>query len=167
MDAAERLGCLLHRALVLEHFEDARDHVFAQFLVGVLASAELERQLHLRAVGEELANLAQLVLQVARVRARMELDFLDLCDLLGLAGLLGLDGLVVLELSVVHDLAHGGSGIRSNLDEIESLLVGHALGLACRHHADHLSIGIQDAHLRRAYLEVDTRKLGDKAPLFS
>ena len=97
----------------------------------------------------------------------MELDLLHLRDLLGLAGLLGLDGLVVLELAVVHYLAHWRGCVRGDLHEIQPLLVGQALGLSGRHDADHLSIGIQDAHLGRANLEVDTRKLGDKAPLFS
>jgi len=166
MDAAKRLRGLLHEAFVLEHFKDTSDHIFAKFLVRVFPSAELQCQLDLRSIAKELPDLAQLVFQVAGIGAGMELDFLDLRYLLSLAGLLGLYGLLIPKLAVVHDLADWRNGIGRNLDKIQPLLVGHTLRLACRHDTDHLSIGIQDAHLLGANLEVDTSKLGDKAPLF-
>ena len=94
---------------------------------------------------------------------------------IGGSGLLGGDQTSLLRLGLLADLGGLRLGVPLGIPQNSLLLllcllhqlVGHALGLACRHHADHLSIGIQDAHLRRADLEVDTRKLGDKAPLFS
>ena len=88
MDATERLRGLFHETLVLQHFKHSGDHVLAEFPVLVLASAELKCEFDFVSFRQELAYLPELVLQVARVRARMELDFLDLRGLLCLALLL-------------------------------------------------------------------------------
>ena len=114
-------------------------HVLAELAVRVLAAAVLERELDLAAVRKEAAYLAQLVVEVVRVGAGMELDLLHLLHLLGLARLLGPNGLLVLELAVVHDLADRGDCIRGDLDEIETPLLGKALRLARRHDAEHAS----------------------------
>ena len=75
---------------------------------------------------------------VTHVDLGTELHFLDLDLGLLLASLLGLDRLVVLELSVVHDAAHGGFSVRRDFDKVQTGLFCDAHGLA----------GVEDTHLR-------------------
>ena len=165
-DAAERLGGLFDEALVLELLENPVDHVLAKFAVRVLAAAILKCELNLATTLEKAPNLVELVVEVVRVGVGMELDFLHLLHLLGFTRLLLPDGLFVLELSVVHDLADGWLSVGRDLDEIEPPLVRETLCVACRHYAEHISLGIKNAQLRHADLEVDTSELCDNSPLF-
>ena len=85
MDAAKRLGRLFDKTILSERVEDAADHIFAKFAVGVLAPAELERELDLAAILKKTTNLLDLVVEVVRVRAGVEFHFLHLLDLLRLS----------------------------------------------------------------------------------
>ena len=80
---------------------------------------------------------------VAHVNLGPELHFLDLdLDLLLACGL-GLAVLFVLELAIVHDLAYRRLRVRSDLHEVEVLLVGNAL---CVANAEQSKLGAIDAN---------------------
>ena len=119
-----------------------------------LATAEHDGDLDLVALGEEAKHVTLLGLVVARIDLGAELHLLDLDLGLVLARLLGLDRLLVLVLAVIHDAANGRLGIGSDLDQIETLILGKAL---CRI-VGHLVLGAIDADdekLRRMDLTVD------------
>lgn len=165
MDAAKRLGRLFDKALSLKLFKDAAYHVFANLAVGILAAAELQRQFDLAPFAKEASYLLHLVVKVIRVGSGMEFYLLNLLNLLGLTRLFGLNGLFVLELTIVHYLAHGRHGIGSNLHKIKAPLIREPHCFARRHDAKHASRRIKNAHLRSAYLEIYTSELCDKSPL--
>ena len=95
--------------------------------------------------------MALLGLVVAGVDLGTELHLLDLDLGLVLTSLLGLDRLLVLELAVVHDLADGRLRVGRDLDEVEALLGGDAVGVA---HAE-------QAQLRAVDADQATRASGD------
>src|SRR5699024_2693674 len=83
-----------------------------------------------------------------------------------LAGLLRLDGLVVLELSVVHDAAHGRFGHRGDLHEVESFAVGDPLGLRRGVNAHLSAVEADKTAFADADLFVEPRLLSSyRAPL--
>ena len=167
VDAAIGARRLLDKAFILKHAKHLGDLVLTNVAMRVLTAAELEREAHLVPFPEELADLAQLVLQVADIRSGMELDLLHLRGLLGLALLLGLDRLLVAELSVVHDLAHGRLCVWSDFNQIKTLAFRHALCLVCRHNAEHLTVCVKNAHRRNADLVVYASERSDNTPLFA
>ena len=166
VDATVGLRRLLYVALALQHPKHFGDLVLSDVAVGVLAPAELQRKPDLVAVRQKRTYLTKLMLEVADVRAGMELYLHDLGGLLRLALLLRADGLFVLELSVVHYLAYGRIRIGRDLDEIKPAVFGHPLSVARGHHADHLALRVKNAHLRHANLVVYTSELCDNSPLF-
>ena len=167
VDTSISARSLLNEALVLKHVQHFGNLILTDIAVGVLAATELERKAHLVSFTEELANLAQLVLQVTDIRTGMELDFLHLRSLLSLALLLGLDGFLVAEFPVVHDLAHGRLGVWGNLHQIEPLTFSQALSLIRRHNAEHLTVCVKNAHRRHADLVVYASERSDNTPLFA
>ena len=78
---------------------------------------------------EEAQHVLLLGRVVAHVDLRAELHFLGLDLALVLARLLGLDRLIVLVLAVIHDAADGRIGVRGDLDQVETLVLGDAAGL--------------------------------------
>ncbi|MPL73075.1 hypothetical protein SDC9_18868 [bioreactor metagenome] len=104
---------------------DAVQQFEAKALVRHFAAAEAQGDLHLVAILEEAHHRAHLDLVVMGVGPGAELHFLDFDDLLLLAGF-GLALLLfVLELAVVHDLAHRRHRRRRDLDQIKPGLFGH------------------------------------------
>ncbi len=125
---------LLDQDRVAQIVADAVEQGQTDFLVGDFPTAETQRDLALVAFREEAADVAQLDVVVAIVRARTEFDFLDFDDrLLGL-GLGRALLLLVLELSIVHKAAHGRVGRSGNLHQVHIQLARHAEGF---HEADH------------------------------
>ena len=117
----------------------------AQTLFGMrhLTTAEHDRDLDLRPCLEEAQHVLLLRGVVADVDLRAELHFLGFDLALVLARLLGLDCLVVLELSIVHDAAHGRFSLRSDLDQVVAFVISDALSLLDRVDS-HLSSVIGD-----------------------
>jgi len=85
-----------------------------------------------------------------RVDLRPELHFFDDRQDLVSPGLPGLLRALVLELSVVHELADGWAGVRGDLDEIEIGLLRQSQGFADRNNADLLTLGSDEANLGNA-----------------
>src|SRR5262249_8559949 len=93
---------------------------------------------HAVLVLKEAARLVDLGVDVVLAGLGADADFLEL--LLVLLLLAGLAGLLVLELPVVHDLAHRRPLVGGHLDEVEVGLAGHL----------HRLRGGDDAELRAA-----------------
>ena len=89
-------------------------------------AAEHDRHLDLVAVPEEADDVALLGVVVVRVDPRPELDLLDDRVHLVAPGLSGLLRVLVLELAVVHQLAHRWPCRRCDLDQVEIGLFGEA-----------------------------------------
>src|SRR5262249_54824565 len=80
-------------------------------------------------------------------------DFLEL--LLVDLGLGALARLLVAELAVIEDLAHGGSLVGGDLDEVEVGLACHLHGLGRGHHAELFAVDADQADGADADLLVD------------
>jgi hypothetical protein len=67
-------------------------------------------------------------------------------------------------LAPVHDADHDGANIGSDLDEVETLLLGEAPGFFDGYDADLLAVGIDQADGTQTDLVVDTDFLVDSPP---
>ncbi len=90
-----------------------------KLLVGHLTAAKPQRDLDFVAVVEKLSDGPHLHVIIMRVDVGTHLDFLDLDGLLLLARLVRLFLCLVLELTVVHDLAHRRVNVWRNLNKIQ------------------------------------------------
>ena len=118
--AAFELGHVLDHRDIGQLIPDALQHAHPDVLVGDLATPITQRDLALVTVlGNETTQVAHLDVVVAVVRARTELDFLDLDDLLLALGFSGLLLLLVLELAVVHQATDWGIGRGGNFNQID------------------------------------------------
>src|SRR3989441_902234 len=100
-------------------------------------------------------HLPPLELEVVLVDLGPELHFLDLDVLLVLARLGLALGLLVEELSGVHDPADRRRGRRSDLHQVQALLLRDAQSLGRRHDAELGAIVVDDTDLLRANAIVD------------
>ena len=145
---------LLGRALHESQFGDIGGQPLQQpepqFGTGLLPTAEHDRDLDLVPGLEEPNDVTLLGLVVVRVDLRPELHFLDDRQDLVPAGLPGLLRALVLELSVVHELADGWAGVRGDLDQIEIGFLRQSQGFADRDNADLLTLGSDEANLGNA-----------------
>ena len=155
--AALELGLRLDRGIGLEVLRQALEHVETLLRMRHLATAEHDGDLHARALLEEAEHVTLLGLVVADVDLGTELHLLDLDARLVLARCLGLHGLLVLVLTIVHDAAYGRIGVRSDLDEVEVLLVGDALRVANVEEPQLRAIDTDQAAPRRGDLVIDAR----------
>jgi len=104
----------------------------------------------------QLDQVAQLDLSVRPLSLpRTELYLFDVDLLLFELGFVSFFRLAVLELTVVHQLADGRLGKRSNFHQIDFGFLGHFQGLGDRHDADLLAGGSDQAHFGRVDLDVD------------
>lgn len=127
----------------------------AQLRAGLLTTTEHDRDLDLVALLEEPDDVTLLGVIVVRVDLRPELHLLDDRVRLVLARLTGLHGRLVLELPVVHELAHGRTGGRRHLDQVEVVLLCEFQGLGKRNNPDLLAAGTDKSHLGNANPVVD------------
>ncbi|CAM5416074.1 hypothetical protein SALBM311S_12792 [Streptomyces alboniger] len=98
--------------------------------------------------------------ECVRVDLRPELHFLDDRVRLVLARLTGLHGRLVLELPVVHELAHRRTGGRRHLDQVQVVLLCKLQCLGQRDNAHLLATGTDKSHLGNAQNPVVDAGLG-------
>jgi len=135
--------------------DGALDQLVADVLVRDLATAEGDRELDLVAPFEKRARVLQFEVVVMALDLGPHLDFLELHLVLLLLGLACAPVLLVLELSVVHDAAHGRARGGRNLHQIEPLGLGQQQGFPYRQHPDLLSIVPDHADLGDADALID------------
>ena len=123
---------------------------------GLLPTTEHDRDLDLVPGVEESYDVTLFGLVVVRIDLRPELHFFDDRQDLVSPGLPGLLRALVLELSVVHELADGWAGVRSDLDKIEIGFLRQSQGFADRNNADLLTLGSDEANLGNADPVVNT-----------
>src|SRR5262249_14488285 len=152
---------LLHLRDVGDLPGDAIQHGAAELGVRDGASAEEDGDLHAMTLTEEVANVTDLEIDVMTAGLGPELHFLQLAGGVLLARRLRLLLLRVLVLPVVHDPAHGRIRGGRDLDQVELLLIGDALGVRRRHHAELRPIAVDHADLAGADLLVDADSLLD------
>lgn len=135
---------------------DLRQQAHTEFGTGLLTAAEADDALDLVPALEESAHVPHLGGVVVLVDLGPELDLLELRVRLVAPGVARLHGRLVLELAVVHELAHRGARIRGDLDEVETSLLGQSKGVLHADDADLLATGADQAHLGDADPFVDT-----------
>jgi len=101
----------------LELILDSLQHADAEFRMRHLPTPEAERKLHLVAILEEAPRVTELEAEIVILDLRPHLDLLHVDDVLVLLCLPRLACLLVLELPVVHNLAHGGARVGSDFDQ--------------------------------------------------
>src|SRR6266581_3655200 len=149
------LRILLHDRVRLEILLHPFDQPHAKFLMRHLSAAIAQSDLGLVAFIQELDQVAQLDLVVTFVGSGTEFYLFDVDLLLLELGFVSFLRLAVLELAVVHQLADGRLGKRSDFHQIDLGLLGHFQGLGDRHDADLLAGGSDQAHFGRVDLDVD------------
>ena len=120
-----------------------------------LPAAEAHRYLHTVAVGEELLSVAELRVEVVGVDTGRHTDLLDLDDTLIFLGFLFLLRLLETELTIVHDLTHGGIGAGSDLNKIKLVFLGYLQRRRCGHDAELLALTADQAYFFIKDLFVD------------
>ena len=85
-----------------------------------------------------------------------ELDFLELGVCLVASRVARLHGRLVLELAVVHELAHRRAGVGCHLDQVEVGLLSQTQGVLHADNADLLAAGADETHFGNADPFVDT-----------
>jgi hypothetical protein len=120
-----------------------------------LAATEDDRRFHLVAVEQKTLRVSSLELKVMFVDLRTEFDLFDVYVLLTFSGLRLPLGLLVEVLTRVHDATNRRIGVRRDLDEIESLLLGYGQRLGRRHDAELRTVFVYHPHLTRADALVD------------
>ena len=116
---------------------------------------------HKKVAIEMTANLAGvpgLEVEVVVVGLRPKLDLFELGGLLVLLGLAVALGRLVLELPVVHDLAHRGHGLRVDFNQLKTELIGAGHGFVGGHDAKLLALVVDDPHL--FYADAATDAMG-------
>jgi len=129
----------------------------------LLPATEHDRHLHLVPGLEEPDDVTLLGLVVVRVDLRPQLHLLDDGLRLVLASFAGLLRVLVLELSVVHELAHRRPGGRGDFDQVEVGLLCQPKGIADSDDADLLTVGSDQADLGNANPVVDAMLDSDGA----
>src|SRR3954469_24894100 len=111
----------LDLADLLDILRQAHQEVTASLRVILLAPAEHDRDLDLRALVEKALDVAFLGVVVVDPDLWPELDLLDVDGNLVLASELGLLLLLVAVLAVIHHLCDGRIGLGGDLDQVEVL----------------------------------------------
>jgi hypothetical protein len=122
----------------------------------LFTATELDHGLDLVTLREELQCVLLLGLVVMGVDLQTEADLLEDRVGLVLAGFASLDRRLVLVLAEIHQLAHGGLGVRGHLDQIEVGFLGQAQGILNTDDPDLFTVGTDHPHLWDADTIVDT-----------
>ena len=136
--------------------KEAEEHLLAALLVDDVAPAELDPGLHLVALGEKLARVLRLEVEVVVFDPRPHLHFLELHLVLLLPSLACLPLLLVAELPVVHDPAHRRVRHGRDLDEVELEATGHPQRLGNGFDPELVAVGTDQADLTGPDAVVDT-----------
>ena len=148
--AAVLLRTGLDEAQFRDLFAEPAQEPETQLGAALLATAEHDGDLDLVPGVEEANDVTLFGLVVVRIDLRPELHFFDDRQDLVSPGLPGLLRALVLELSVVHELADGRAGIRGDLYQIEICLLRESQGFTDRDNADLLTLGSDEANLGNA-----------------
>ena len=123
---------------------------------GLLAAAEADDALDLVPALEESLDVAALGGVVVLIDLGAELDLLELGVCLVASRVARLHGRLVLELAVVHELAHRWAGVGCHLDQVEVGLLSQTQGVLHADNADLLAAGADETHFGNADPFVDT-----------
>jgi hypothetical protein len=143
-------GPALHLGDILGVFLDSFKNHESTVLVHDFPSAEKYSHLAAVAALKEPVNMLELRLVVMVVRLGTELDFLDLDYGLIFFRLLLALFLLILELTVVPDLANGRIGSGSNLDKVKALFLGNPQSLTGIEDAQLLTVVVNNPYLRNS-----------------
>src|SRR5262245_2394750 len=153
--AAFHARLLLDGRDVAELVRDAVEHRLPELGMRDRAATEEDRDLHPVSVAEEVADVADLEVDVVGTRLGTDLHFLQDRRRGLLPRLLRLLLLRVPKLPVVHDPADRRVRGGCHLDEIEVALLRDAHRVLRRHDAELRAVGVDDADLARADVRVD------------
>ena len=153
--AAIELGVFLHCGDLGAFGAELLQQLFANVGVRHFASAEADGDLHAVAILEELLCVFQLDVEVVDVDARRHANLFDLNHMLVLTGFFFFFGLFEAELAIVHDFAHGRSGVGRDLYQIHLVFLGKAQRVGGGHDAQLSTVVANDANLFVANLLVE------------
>ncbi len=145
---AHRLA--FHLGDVLGVFLNSFKHHESTVLVHDFPSAEKHGYLAAISALKEPANMLELRLVIMIIRLGTKLDFLDLDYGLFLLRLLLAFLLLILELTVVHDLANGRISIGCDLNKVQSFFLGYPQGFAGIQNAQLLTVVVNNPYLRNS-----------------
>ena len=120
-----------------------------------LPAAVHHRHLHFVAIGQELAGVTRLEVEVVIVDARTILHFLQVNHVLLFLGGARSLGLLELELPVVHDLDDRRPGERRDFHEIQAPFMRSGQGFIDRQYAQLVAVVRDHAHRTDANLPID------------
>ena len=136
-------------------FTNAVEQIKPQILVRDFAAAKTQGHFHFVAITQEAANVAQLDVVVAIVRAGAEFDFLDFDDRLPGLGFGGAFLFLVLELAVVDQAADRRAGRCGDFNQVHIHLARHAQRFLQGKDAQGLVVRAVQAHFGRGNFTVE------------
>src|SRR5690606_31842381 len=130
-------------------FLHALEQVHAKLAMAEFTTAETQRDLHLVTFADELVNRLHLRLIIMIVDVRTHFDLLDLLRLLALASEVRLFLRLVLGRADVQIFGDGRIGVGRYFDQVETQRLCLLHRLTREHHAQILTLMVDDADLGR------------------
>jgi hypothetical protein len=158
---ARQLRRLVDYYCITEVFDYPLGDVEADFLMGLLASPVKQGDFDLVAGFDEFRYLAHLDIEIMLPDLKPEPDLFHIERFSGLTVLLQLLGALVIELAPIDDFANRRIGVRRNLYQIQTLLLGDAERLLLAEDAKLLAVFIDDTKLGCPNLVIQAGVFGD------
>ncbi len=152
---ALKLGAFVHIGDFRTFFRKILQQDFAYLGMRHLSAAEAHGDLDSVSVRKEFLSVFQLGVKVIRINAGRHANLLYFDDALILLSFLFLFPLFETELAIVHYLAHGRDGARSDFNQIKVVLFGDFQRFFGRHNSELLAFYAYNAHFLICNLLVD------------
>lgn len=136
---------------ILDYFE-------SKLLVGHLAPAKTESDLHFHVIAQKVDRVAQFDSKIMRIDGGAQLNFFYLVGVLMLLGIFILFRLLITELAEINQATHRRGGVWSDLDQIYSLRAGHVDGFAEGDDSELLATRAYDAYFACTDLAINSNK---------
>ena len=140
---------LFHRSIFLQIGFDAFQKLNTELLMRHLSTTKTKRDLCLVTVFEESNQVSQFNPIVTDIRARSELNFLDLHLLLLSLRRVSALAFFILVFAEIHNPANRWRHVRGNLDQIQTRFFRFAQRIGRRNDTDLFTVVTDEANLRR------------------
>lgn len=147
---------LVDRCDIHGFFDHTLNNLETQFAVSVFTSAEHQGNFNAVAMFDELAEVAHFGVVVVISHVDPEFNFFELGLHLVLLLLFLFLFLVVLEFAVVHDFTHGWLAVRSDLDQIKTVILRSLEGDPGFYNSELIAVIVNDANFRDTNAMIDS-----------
>ena len=148
-------GRFVHNRFPAEHFEETLHNVHTHGCVRLLTATHSDGNLYLVSVLQHFHRFLCLYLQITHVDRHRKIHFFDFDHLLIFAVFLFTLRLLELELTIVHDLAYRGYGVRGDLYKIQILFFGKTQCLCRAHNPELFAVCGNDSYFLITDITVD------------